>query len=39
MDIWGQIYIDQWRGDPHPHAFHRDDRKGISRLYELRHGT
>ena len=27
MDIWGQIYVDQWRGDPHPHAFERDDGK------------
>lgn len=25
MDIWGQIYLDHWRGDPHPHAFVRDD--------------
>ena len=27
MDIWGRIYIDQWHGDAHPHAFHRDDGK------------
>ena len=25
LDIWGQIYRDHWRGDPHPHVFERDD--------------
>lgn len=25
MDIWGRIYLDHWRGDPHPHVFERDD--------------
>jgi SAM-dependent methyltransferase len=25
MDLWGRIYLDQWRGNPYPHAFHRDD--------------
>jgi hypothetical protein len=24
-DIWGRIYLDQWRGEPHPHVYHRDD--------------
>lgn len=25
MDLWGRIYLDHWRDDPHPHAFVRDD--------------
>lgn len=25
MDIWGQIYLDHWRGESHPHVFVRDD--------------
>jgi SAM-dependent methyltransferase len=25
LDIWGRIYLDHWRGDPHPHVFVRDD--------------
>jgi SAM-dependent methyltransferase len=25
LDIWGRIYLDHWRGEPHPHVFHRDD--------------
>jgi SAM-dependent methyltransferase len=25
MDIWGQIYLDHWRGERHPHVFERDD--------------
>lgn len=24
-DVWGRIYLDHWRGDPHPHVFERDD--------------
>jgi len=24
-DLWGQIYTDEWRGESHPHVFHRDD--------------
>ncbi len=24
-DVWGQIYLDHWRGDSHPHVYHRDD--------------
>jgi SAM-dependent methyltransferase len=27
MDLWGRIYLDHWRGDPHPHLFARDDGK------------
>jgi SAM-dependent methyltransferase len=23
--IWGRIYLDQWRGEPQPHVYHRDD--------------
>jgi SAM-dependent methyltransferase len=25
LDIWGRVYLDHWRGDPHPHVFERDD--------------
>jgi SAM-dependent methyltransferase len=24
-DIWGRIFLDAWRGEAHPHSFHRDD--------------
>ena len=24
-DIWGRIFLDAWRGEKHPHSFHRDD--------------
>jgi SAM-dependent methyltransferase len=24
-DIWGRIFLDAWRGERHPHSFHRDD--------------
>ena len=24
-DIWGRIFLDAWRGETHPHSFHRDD--------------
>lgn len=30
MDLWGQIYLDHWRGDPHPHEFIRDDGKSTT---------
>ena len=25
VDIWGQIYLDYWHGERHPHVYHRDD--------------
>jgi len=27
LDLWGRIYLDHWRGDPHPHELIRDDGK------------
>ena len=36
MDIWGRIYLDHWRGEPHPHRFVRDD--GNSNLVESAEG-
>ena len=27
MDLWGQIYLDHWHDDAHPHEFLRDDGK------------
>jgi hypothetical protein len=25
VDIWGRMFLDAWRGEVHPHSFHRDD--------------